>query len=284
MEQPLETGSEACRSTAAGAETIPDTEQTAAQTGSSLITVRNAKKIYRVGSVDIQALRGVDLTIEAGELCCIIGRSGCGKSTLLNVLAGLEHVTSGELIIAGKRLDRMNQSELIRFRQQHIGFIFQSFNLMPYYTALENVAFPLAFRGVPAYKRNRMAANMLKLVGLETHMKHKPSQMSGGQQQRVGIARALVTDPEIVFADEPTGNLDSGTSDEVMHVICDSLREKGKTLIMVTHDPNMAEYADKVVNLLDGRIVDIRMQKAREQKRSPHNPLDQEKQGEKQNA
>ena len=284
MEQPLETGSEACRSTAAGAETIPDTEQTAAQTGSSLITVRNAKKIYRVGSVDIQALRGVDLTIEAGELCCIIGRSGSGKSTLLNVLAGLEHVTSGELIIAGKRLDRMNQSELIRFRQQHIGFIFQSFNLMPYYTALENVAFPLAFRGVPAYKRNRMAANMLKLVGLETHMKHKPSHMSGGQQQRVGIARALVTDPEIVFADEPTGNLDSGTSDEVMHVICDILREKGKTLIMVTHDPNMAEYADKVVNLLDGRIVDIRMQKAREQKRSPHNPLDQEKQGENQNA
>ena len=284
MEQLLETGSEACRSTAAGAETIPDTEQTAAQMGSSLITVRNAKKIYRVGSVDIQALRGVDLTIEAGELCCIIGRSGSGKSTLLNVLAGLEHVTSGELIIAGKRLDRMNQSELIRFRQQHIGFIFQSFNLMPYYTALENVAFPLAFRGVPAYKRNRMAANMLKLVGLETHMKHKPSQMSGGQQQRVGIARALVTDPEIVFADEPTGNLDSGTSDEVMHVICDILREKGKTLIMVTHDPNMAEYADKVVNLLDGRIVDIRMQKAREQKRSPHNPLDQEKQGENQNA
>ena len=246
--------------------------------------MRNAKKIYRVGSVDIQALRGVDLTIEAGELCCIIGRSGSGKSTLLNVLAGLEHVTSGELIIAGKRLDRMNQSELIRFRQQHIGFIFQSFNLMPYYTALENVAFPLAFRGVPAYKRNRMAANMLKLVGLETHMKHKPSQMSGGQQQRVGIARALVTDPEIVFADEPTGNLDSSTSDEVMNVICDILREKGKTLIMVTHDPNMAEYADKVVNLLDGRIVDIQMQKAREQKRIPQNQPDQEKQGENQNA
>lgn len=284
MEQPLETGVQAYCGTDAGAETISDAEQAAVQAGLSLITVRNAKKIYRVGSVDIQALRGVDLTIEAGELCCIIGRSGSGKSTLLNVLAGLEHVTSGELIIAGKRLDRMNQSELIRFRQQHIGFIFQSFNLMPYYTALENVAFPLAFRGVPAYKRNRMAANMLKLVGLETHMKHKPSQMSGGQQQRVGIARALVTDPEIVFADEPTGNLDSSTSDEVMNVICDILREKGKTLIMVTHDPNMAEYADKVVNLLDGRIVDIQMQKAREQKRIPQNQSDQEKQGENQNA
>ena len=284
MEQPLETGAQAYCGTDAGAETISDAEQAAVQAGLSLITVRNAKKFYRVGSVDIQALRGVDLTIEAGELCCIIGRSGSGKSTLLNVLAGLEHVTSGELIITGKRLDRMNQSELIRFRQQHIGFIFQSFNLMPYYTALENVAFPLAFRGVPAYKRNRMAANMLKLVGLETHMKHKPSQMSGGQQQRVGIARALVTDPEIVFADEPTGNLDSSTSDEVMNVICDILREKGKTLIMVTHDPNMAEYADKVVNLLDGRIVDIQMQKAREQKRIPQNQPDQEKQGENQNA
>ena len=154
----------------------------------------------------------------------------------------------------------MNQSELIRFRQQHVGFIFQSFNLMPYYNALENVAFPLAFRGVPTYRRNRLAADMLRLVGLETHMKHKPSQMSGGQQQRVGIARALVTDPEIVFADEPTGNLDSTTSDEVMQVICRILREKGKTLIMVTHDANMAAYADKVVHLLDGRIVDVRRQ------------------------
>lgn len=227
---------------------------------SPLIDVRGAKKVYRVGSVDVQALRGVDLAIDAGELCCIIGRSGSGKSTLLNVLAGLEHVTAGELIVAGQHLERMNQSELIRFRQRHVGFIFQSFNLMPYYTALENVAFPLAFRGVPAQRRNRMAAEMLRLVGLETHMKHKPSQMSGGQQQRVGIARALVTDPEIVFADEPTGNLDSDTSDEVMHVICRILREKHKTLIMVTHDPHMAEYADRVVDLLDGRIVDIRRQ------------------------
>jgi len=214
--------------------------------------------VYRVGSVDIHALRGVDLTIHAGELCCIIGRSGSGKSTLLNVLAGLEHVTDGEIIIAGKHLERMNQSELIRFRQQHVGFIFQSFNLMPYYTALENVAFPLAFRGMPAYKRNHLAKRMLSLVGLETHMKHKPSQMSGGQQQRVGIARALVTDPDIVFADEPTGNLDSTTSDEVMNVIVNILREKKKTLIMVTHDPHMADYADKVIDLLDGRIVDIK--------------------------
>lgn len=254
MEQPLETGVQAYCGTDAGAETISDAEHAAVQTGLSLITVRNAKKIYRVGSVDIQALRGVDLTIEAGELCCIIGRSGSGKSTLLNVLAGLEHVTSGELIIAGKRLDRMNQSELIRFRQQHIGFIFQSFNLMPYYTALENVAFPLAFRGVPAYKRNRMAANMLKLVGLETHMKHKPSQMSGGQQQRVGIARAFVSKPRVIFADEPTGNLDSITSKQVLYRMLQISKQMGTTFVMVTHEPELASCADRIITILDGKV------------------------------
>lgn len=222
-----------------------------------IITLRDVTKVYHVGSVDVHALRGVDLTVAPGELCCIIGRSGSGKSTLLNLLAGLEPATSGEIIIANKHLERMNQSELILFRQKHVGFIFQSFNLMPYYTALENVAFPLSFRGVPKPVRLRRAKEALKTVGLESHMKHKPSQMSGGQQQRVGIARALVTDPEIIFADEPTGNLDSNTSDEVMHAICKTVREKGKTLIMVTHDPNMAEFADKIINILDGRIIDI---------------------------
>jgi len=222
-----------------------------------LIEVRNVKKIYRVGSVDVHALRGVDLTIEKGEICCIIGRSGSGKSTLLNLLAGLERVTSGELIIAGKRLHKMTQSELIVFRQKHVGFIFQSFNLMPYYTALENVAFPLSFRGVPKKKRNVLAKDALKAMGLETHMKHKPSEMSGGQQQRVGIARALVADPDIIFADEPTGNLDSSTSDDVMRTIINVMRARGKTLVMVTHDPHMAEFADKVVNILDGRVVSI---------------------------
>ncbi len=220
-----------------------------------IIEVRNVKKVYRVGSVDIHALRGVDLAIQPGEICCIVGRSGSGKSTLLNVLAGLEHVTGGEIVIAGKRLDKMTQGELILFRQQHVGFIFQSFNLMPYYTALENVAFPLSFRGVPRAKRDRAAKAVLKAMGLETHMKHKPAQMSGGQQQRVGIARALVSDPDIVFADEPTGNLDSNTSDEVMHAICDVMRQRGKTLVMVTHDPNMAAFADRVIQILDGRVV-----------------------------
>ena len=221
------------------------------------IDIRNVTKVYKVGSVEVNALRGVSLKIEQGEICCIVGRSGSGKSTLLNVMAGLEPVTSGEIVIANKHMERMTQSELIVFRQKHVGFIFQSFNLLPYYTAVENVAFPLSFRGVLPNKRNKLAREMLKEVGLESHMNHKPTQMSGGQQQRVGIARALVTNPDIVFADEPTGNLDSSTSDEVMHMIVDTLRKHNRTLVMVTHDPNMAEYADKVIHLLDGRIIEI---------------------------
>jgi len=223
----------------------------------ALIDVRNVTKVYHVGTEGVHALRGADLQITSGEICSIIGRSGSGKSTLLNVLAGLEQVTSGEIVISGKHLERMTQSELIIFRQRHIGFIFQSFNLMPYYTALENVALPLSFRGIPKLERLKQAKKMLELVGLETHMKHKPNELSGGQQQRVGIARALVTDPEIVFADEPTGNLDSSTSDEVMRVIIDILREHKKTLVMVTHDPHIASFGDKVIHLLDGRITDI---------------------------
>lgn len=225
-----------------------------------VIDISDVKKTYKVGSVEINALRGVDLTIQPGELCCIVGRSGSGKSTLLNLLAGLEPATSGKLTVAGCRLDKMSESQLIVFRQEHVGFVFQSFNLMPYYTALENVAFPLSFRGVNVAKRLKRAKEVLTAVGLETHLKHKPSQMSGGQQQRVGIARALVTNPDIVFADEPTGNLDSTTSDDVMHMICDIIRREGKTLVMVTHDPNVAAFADTVISLLDGRIVDIKRQ------------------------
>ena len=223
----------------------------------TLIDVRNVKKVYHVGTVDVHALRGVDLQVASGDICSIIGRSGSGKSTMLNVLAGLEQVSGGEIVIAGKHLERMTQGELILFRQKRVGFIFQSFNLMPYYTALENVALPLSFSGVPLAQRTKRAKQMLDVVGLSTHMKHKPSELSGGQQQRVGIARALATNPSIIFADEPTGNLDSNTSDEVMQVIINIMREQKKTLVMVTHDPHIAEYGDKVVHLLDGRITDI---------------------------
>ncbi len=227
------------------------------QSAAHLIELRNVTKTYHVGSAAIHALNGVDLTLDKGDVCCIVGRSGSGKSTLLNLLAGLEQPSGGEIIISRMHIERMTQSELILFRQKKVGFIFQSFNLMPYYTALENVALPLSFRGVSRIKRDKIARDMLKAVGLGTHMNHKPMQMSGGQQQRVGIARALVSDPEIVFADEPTGNLDSKTSDEVMHLITDIARERGKTLIMVTHDANMAAFTDKAVHILDGQITEI---------------------------
>lgn len=220
-----------------------------------IITLRDVTKVYHVGSVDVHALRGVDLTVAPGELCCIIGRSGSGKSTLLNLLAGLEPATSGEIIIANKHLERMNQSELILFRQKHVGFIFQSFNLMPYYTALENVAFPLSFRGVPKPVRLRRAKEALKTVGLESHMKHKPSQMSGGQQQRVGIARALVSNPEVIFADEPTGNLDSRSGAEVMKILHE-LNDEGRTVILITHDNGIAAEAKRVIRIQDGKVVE----------------------------
>ncbi|MBA4347877.1 MAG: ABC transporter ATP-binding protein [Clostridiales bacterium] len=222
----------------------------------TLIDVRNVKKVYHVGTVDVHALRGVDLQIASGDICSIIGRSGSGKSRCCMCSRGWSRSLPA-IVIAGKHLERMTQGELIMFRQKRVGFIFQSFNLMPYYTALENVALPLSFAGVPESARLKRAKRMLDLVGLKTHIHHKPSEMSGGQQQRVGIARALVTDPQIVFADEPTGNLDSSTSDEVIRVIIDILREQKKTLIMVTHDPHVAEFGDKVIHLLDGRITDI---------------------------
>ena len=222
-----------------------------------LIEVKDVRKIYHVGEMDVNALNGVSFTVAPGEICCIIGRSGSGKSTLLNVMAGLEKVTDGQIVIGGEHLERMNQADMIVFRQKHVGFVFQSFNLMPYYTAEENVAFPLCFRGVSGKERSRRAREALETVGLSSHLKHKPAQMSGGQQQRVGIARALVTDPELVFADEPTGNLDSNTSDAVMKMITSTLRREGKTLIMVTHDPNMAAFADTVIRLLDGKITEL---------------------------
>lgn len=219
-----------------------------------IIQTRNVKKTYRVGSVDIQALRGVDLSIMPGEMVSIIGPSGSGKSTLLNVLAGLEHVTSGEIVIAGKRLDKMTQSELIVFRQKHVGFIFQSFNLMPYYTAVENVAFPLSFRGMPRKRREALAVEALKVMGLGKHLKHKPSQMSGGQQQRVGIARAFVSKPRVIFADEPTGNLDSITSKQVLYRMLQISKQMGTTFVMVTHEPELASCADRIITILDGKV------------------------------
>ena len=173
-----------------------------------VIRVKNLYKIYQVGTNKVYALNGVDFTMYRGEFCAIVGPSGSGKSTLLNMLAGLEKPTKGEIIIAGKHMERMDENQLVQFRRENVGFIFQSYNLLKTLNAVENVALPLSFRGVPKKIRNARAEEYLKLVGLEKQMKHMANAMSGGQQQRVGIARALVVDPKIIFADEPTGNLD----------------------------------------------------------------------------
>lgn len=223
----------------------------------SVISVKNLYKIYRVGDSKVRALDGVSFTIEKGEFCAIVGTSGSGKSTLLNMLAGLEKPTKGEIIIAGEHMEKKNENQLVKFRREHIGFIFQSFNLLSSMNALENVALPLTFQGMEKEKRLKRAEEVLKLVGLSKHKKHKPTQMSGGQQQRVGIARALVVQPEIIFADEPTGNLDSKTSAEVMELIKKIIREKNQTLVMVTHDDHLASFADRIFRISDGKIISI---------------------------
>ena len=221
------------------------------------IQVKNLYKIFRVGNEKVRALNGVDLTIYKGEFCAIVGTSGSGKSTMLNMLAGLEKPTKGEVIVAGEHLEKMNENQLVKFRREHVGFIFQSFNLLGTMNAIENVALPLTFRGVDKKTREAKAVEMLKLVGLPKHMKHRPNEMSGGQQQRVGVARALVLDPEIILADEPTGNLDSKTSAEVLGLMRKVVTEKNQTMVMVTHDNHLAGFADRIFHIIDGKIVKI---------------------------
>lgn len=222
----------------------------------NIICVNNLYKLYRVGDTAVRALDGVSFTVREGEFCAIVGTSGSGKSTLLNMLAGLERPTKGEVIINGRHIEKMNESELVSFRGNNVGFIFQSFHLLPALNALENVALPLSFRGEERGLRKKKAEKMLRMVSLEKQKNHMPNQMSGGQQQRVSIARALVSDPRIIFADEPTGNLDSRTSEDVMRLMQKIVSEQGRTLVMVTHDMNEAEYADRIIRVIDGKIVE----------------------------
>ena len=224
-----------------------------------IIEVKNLRKEYPVLDETVVALERVNLAIPQGQICCIYGESGSGKSTLLNQLAGMEKPTKGGVRITGVSISRLDERQLAEFRQKHLGFVFQSYNLLPSLNAIENVAMPLMFRGVPKRKRETIARAMLKRVGLGKRMNHYPTQMSGGQQQRVGIARAFVTRPQVVFADEPTGNLDSKTKTEVMDMICSFARDFNQTIVLVTHDDNMAQYADRIVTLLDGRIIGDRL-------------------------
>ncbi|MFI3202398.1 MAG: ABC transporter ATP-binding protein [Eubacteriales bacterium] len=226
-----------------------------------VIQVKNLYKIYRVGDTKVRALNGVSFVIHKGEFCAIVGTSGSGKSTLLNMLAGLEKPTKGEIIIAKERMERKSENQLVQFRREHIGFIFQSFNLLGTMNAVENVALPLTFQGVDKATRLKKARKAIQLVGLTKHAKHRPTQMSGGQQQRVGVARALVVNPEIIFADEPTGNLDTNTSKEVMELMQRVVREQQQTLVMVTHDNKLANFADRIFHIRDGNIVRIENRK-----------------------
>ena len=220
-----------------------------------IIEVRNLHKEYPLGEETVVALGRINLTIRRGEICCIFGTSGSGKSTLLNLLAGLEKPTSGEVRIGGVPLSRLGEEALAAFRQRHLGFVFQSYNLLPGMTAVENVALPLMFRGIPPAVREKAAREMLRRVGLAHRLDHYPRQMSGGQQQRAGIARAFLARPDVVFADEPTGNLDSHTTVEVMEMICAFSRDFHQTIVLVSHDPEMAAYADRIVTLIDGEIT-----------------------------
>lgn len=220
-----------------------------------VIRLQDVRKEYVVGDSHIHALDGVSLTVSPGEFVCISGRSGSGKSTMLNMLAGLEKPTSGEIVILDKHIENMSESARIRFRRQYIGFVFQSYNLMPQYTAVENVELPLMLRGVGRRERRRQALAVMEQVGIVSHAEHKPSELSGGQQQRVGIARALITKPPIIFADELTGNLDTKTSAEIMDLLTGLFRSSGTTFMLVSHDPDMSQYTDRTIHLLDGKII-----------------------------
>ena len=221
-----------------------------------IITVADLKKYYTVGPNTVKALDGVSLDVKSGEFVGVMGRSGSGRSTLLNMLAGLESPTDGFLEIDGEPVGILSERKRIQFRRNSIGFVFQSYNLMPQYTTLENVALPLAIRGVSKRVRDELAEEALYRVGLQDNLRHRPSELSGGEQQRVGIARAIIAKPPIVLADEPTGNLDTKTSDEVMQLLTELFREEKTTFVLVTHDPEMRRYMDRTICLRDGRLSD----------------------------
>ena len=223
----------------------------------TVIAVRNIRKVYRMGEERIVALDDISLDFCKGRIYCLFGPSGSGKSTLLNMLAGLEKPTNGSVRFNGVRLESLNEKQLARFRQRYVGFVFQSYNLLPALSALENVQLPLIFRRIGKRVRTKKAREMLAAVGLAHRVKHKPAQMSGGQQQRVSIARAFVNNPQVVFCDEPTGNLDTKITFEMMDLITGIARDKEQTLIIVSHDEEVAAYADQIVFIRDGNVEKI---------------------------
>ena len=218
-----------------------------------VIRLEDVYKIYRVGSQEVRALDGVSLSVSRNEYVAIMGPSGSGKSTLMNILGCLDSPDSGRYILNGTDVSEMDDGEMADVRNREIGFVFQSFNLLPRYNALENVALPMVYAGVPAGERRVKAAQALRSVGLEDRMDHRPNELSGGQRQRVALARALINSPSIILADEPTGNLDTHTSVEIMRLF-DEIYRNGNTVIVVTHEEDIAAYAHRVIRLRDGRI------------------------------
>lgn len=222
-----------------------------------IISTQNLKKFYLSANYKIKALDGVSIEIFPGEICAIVGTSGSGKSTLLSLLAGLEHPTSGKIFIKKMPIHKMTQKELVNFRLKNIGFVFQSFNLMDTMNAMENAALPLMFMGISRSARLAASKKLLIKMGLKKHLYNKPNELSGGQQQRVSIARAIISKPEIIFADEPTGNLDSHTSVQIMDIMTEEAKNRGSTLVFVTHDIEKAAYADKIIHIIDGKVAQV---------------------------
>jgi ABC-type lipoprotein export system ATPase subunit len=220
-----------------------------------IIEAQQVKKIYRMGQQRVEALNGIDMAIEAGEMVAIMGPSGCGKTTLLNCLSGLDTIDEGSIFIQGDNLRELSDNERTAYRAQHMGFIFQDYNLLPVLSAVENVELPLLISRVSSRKARKRALEMLDQVGLSDRATHRPAELSGGQRQRVTIARALTNNPAIVWADEPTGNLDSENAQEILDLLCQLNRENGQTLVVVTHALEIGKLANRIISMRDGQIV-----------------------------
>jgi len=230
--------------------------QTETSPASPLVSVRNLSKTYRRGPEQVEVLHGIDLDIAKGDFVALMGPSGSGKSTLLNLIGGLDTPSGGEIEIQGQRIDAMGERELAKWRSRHVGFVFQFYNLMPTLNAQKNVELPLLLTPLNAKQRRQNATIALTLVGLEDRRKHRPNELSGGQQQRVAIARAIVSDPTVLICDEPTGDLDRNSAEDILSLLDTLNREHGKTIIMVTHDPKAAEAARRVIHLDKGVLTD----------------------------